>query len=302
VDSKDFQLLVALHENTRQSYQSLGRRVSLSAPAVRDRLKRLESAGILKGYILSVDPSLFDRDEQLVFFQKGEFTRQDAVKALGVRDVAWVAWKVDGGLTVQVWPRDRSQLIKDLEAVLGAHPSGQAIAERRSHRRPLSLLDWQIIDVLVDDPRMPLEDLCKSTGLSPKTARKHLENLVQDEAIFISPQLGALTDSGDLVYTLAVFGKMGMDDLCQIMGDIFLVNETQEPPAKYLLCRGSDLGDVTEKTHALSKVPGVETVNVTLNREQLFATELLHSLVREKIRAWEDSRYARSEIRRLVPQ
>ena len=43
MDAKDFRLLVALHEDARASYRSLGRRVSLTAPAVRDRLARLGS-------------------------------------------------------------------------------------------------------------------------------------------------------------------------------------------------------------------------------------------------------------------
>jgi len=49
MDSKDFRLLGALYQNGRQSYQSLGRQVSLSAPAVRERMKRLESVGKLHG-------------------------------------------------------------------------------------------------------------------------------------------------------------------------------------------------------------------------------------------------------------
>src|SRR3989475_13214345 len=87
VDGKDFRLLVALHEDARASYRALGRRVSLSAPAVRDRLRRLEGRGIFQGYMISVDPSLLDRDELLVFFQ-GEWNREGARGALGVSDVA----------------------------------------------------------------------------------------------------------------------------------------------------------------------------------------------------------------------
>jgi len=141
VDSKDFQLLAALHENARQSFRALGSRVSLSAPAVRDR-------------------------QDLLVFYQDERTREEAVKALAVRDVAFVAWKVDGGLTVQVWPRNQKESLEELARMLG-EPSGQALAEHPPHRS-LSLADWRIIDVLIDDPRIELERLCKSTGLSPK--------------------------------------------------------------------------------------------------------------------------------------
>ncbi len=192
MDSKDFRLLVALHENARQSYRSLGRSVSLSAPAVRDRLKRLENRHVLQGYWLYVDPSVFEREDLLVFFT-GDWARQDVVKALSAPDVVFAAWKLDGGVTVQLWPRDHRQPVKDLTAILGAQPSGQAFTEPR-RLRPLSLADWRIIDALIDDPTMPLKRLMRETGLSPKTIRKHLHLLGEEEAISVVPLLGALAD------------------------------------------------------------------------------------------------------------
>ena len=280
MDSKDFQLLAALHENARQSYRALGNRVSLSAPAVRDRLQALEKRGIIQGYWVTPDPTIFDRQDLLVFYQD-ERTREEAVKALSVRDVAFVAWKVDGGLTVQLWPRNQKESVEELTRALGV-PSGQAFAEHPPHP-PLSLADWRIIDVLIDDPRIELERLCKSTGLSPKTVRKHLSGMIREEEIFITPRLGTLSGSGELVYHLMVDGRVGLSELRDALGDAVLVNETKDPPMKYLLCRAHDLADVTSRTAQTSKLPGVNSVRVTLNREILVATEFVHSLVRARI-------------------
>ena len=280
MDSKDFQLLAALHENARQSYRALGNRVSLSAPAVRDRLQALEKRGIIQGYWVTPDPTIFDRQDLLVFYQD-ERTREEALRALSVRDVAFVAWKVDGGLTVQLWPRNQKESVEELTRALGA-PSGQALAEHPPHP-PLSLADWRIIDVLIDDPRIELERLCKSTGLSPKTVRKHLSGMIREEEIYITPRLGTLSGSGELVYHLMVDGNVAFSELRQVLGDTVLVNETKEPPMKYLLCRAHDLADVTSRTARTSKLPGVRSVRVTLNREILVATEFVHSLVRARI-------------------
>ena len=285
MDSKDFQLLAALYDNARQSYRSLGRRVSLSAPAVRDRVHGLESRGIIQGYWVQPDPTIFNRLDLLVFYQ-GERSREDAERTLGARDVAWVAWKVEGGFTVQVWPHEHSRPIEDLTRILGEKSMGQAWTEHRD-RKPLSLASWRIIDVLVDQPKIGLEGLCKSTGLSPKTVRKHLGQLIRDEAIYITPRLGALADSGELVYHLAVSGSARLRELRGPLGDAVLVNETQKPPMKYLLCLASDLADVTTKTGQVARLSGVESVRVTLNREILVATEFVHRLIREKIRETE---------------
>jgi DNA-binding Lrp family transcriptional regulator len=280
VDSKDFRLLVALHRNARQSYRSLGQRVSLSAPAVRDRLKRLESRGILQGYWLYPDPSIFNREDLMLFF-RGDWKREDALKALKVDDVVFVTWKLDGALSVQVWPNDRKAVLENLSGVLGK-PSGQTLTQDQRQRK-VSAASWRVMDALVDDPTMPFETLTEKTGLSPKTVRKHLQTLIEDETIFIMPRLGSLADSGEVIYHLAIQGKVALSDLRQSLGEVFVVSETGEPPMKYLLCRASDLADVTSKTRETKRVPGVESVEVSLNRELFVSTDFVHSLIRDKM-------------------
>ena len=287
VDSKDFRLLVALHENARQSYRSLGQRVLLSAPAIRDRLKRLEDLGILQGYWLYVDPSAFDREELMLFY-KGDWKREDALKALKVDDVAFVTLKLDGGLSVQTWPRDGSKPAKELASVLGVRPSGQTRTEPQPKHK-LAAADWRIMDALVDDPTIPFETLTEKTGLSPKTVRKHLQSMITDETIYVMPRLGSLADSGEVVYHLSVSGKVKLSELREVLGEAFLVGDTQEPPMKYLLCRANDLSDVTNRTRGARELPGVESVELSLNRELLVAKDFFHSLIREKIKEWENT-------------
>jgi Lrp/AsnC family transcriptional regulator, leucine-responsive regulatory protein len=55
VDSLDLALLRALTENARQSQRALAREVQMSAPAVADRLARLERAGVIRGYRADID-------------------------------------------------------------------------------------------------------------------------------------------------------------------------------------------------------------------------------------------------------
>jgi Lrp/AsnC family leucine-responsive transcriptional regulator len=50
-------ILAALAENPRRSTAELARHVGMSAPAVRERVGRLERAGVIRGYRLDVDPA-----------------------------------------------------------------------------------------------------------------------------------------------------------------------------------------------------------------------------------------------------
>ena len=55
LDDVDWQLVEHLQADARLSYAQLGRLVSLSAPAVAERVRRLEQSGVLTGYHAEVD-------------------------------------------------------------------------------------------------------------------------------------------------------------------------------------------------------------------------------------------------------
>ncbi len=55
VDESDLALLRALAEDARQSQRALARTIEMSAPAVADRLARLERAGVIRGYRVDID-------------------------------------------------------------------------------------------------------------------------------------------------------------------------------------------------------------------------------------------------------
>jgi Lrp/AsnC family leucine-responsive transcriptional regulator len=50
LDDVGWRVLVALQEDARVSFRALGRKVGLSAPAVAERVRRMEEAGIITGY------------------------------------------------------------------------------------------------------------------------------------------------------------------------------------------------------------------------------------------------------------
>jgi DNA-binding Lrp family transcriptional regulator len=57
VDDTDRKILAALVEDARSTYDDIGRRVALSAPAVKRRVDRLRERGVLRGFTALVDPA-----------------------------------------------------------------------------------------------------------------------------------------------------------------------------------------------------------------------------------------------------
>jgi DNA-binding Lrp family transcriptional regulator len=57
LDTIDLRIVTLLRENARRSFADVGTRVGLSAPAVKRRVDRLETRGIIRSYSAVVDPA-----------------------------------------------------------------------------------------------------------------------------------------------------------------------------------------------------------------------------------------------------
>ena len=57
LDDVNRRLLAELHADPRITMSALARRVGMSAPAVTERVQRLERAGVITGYRMEVDPA-----------------------------------------------------------------------------------------------------------------------------------------------------------------------------------------------------------------------------------------------------
>jgi Lrp/AsnC family transcriptional regulator, leucine-responsive regulatory protein len=90
LDAKDWQLLEALQRDARTGYAELGRKIGLSAPAVAERVKQLEEAGVITGYRAQINP-----------------------KRLGYTIDAMVRVRCDGGICARV-----GTLVADIPEVL----------------------------------------------------------------------------------------------------------------------------------------------------------------------------------------
>lgn len=55
-DPRNLELLKALQEDPRQPVSKLAERIGMSAPAVKERLARLEETGVVRGYRVDLNP------------------------------------------------------------------------------------------------------------------------------------------------------------------------------------------------------------------------------------------------------
>lgn len=104
LDPLDHRILGELQTDSRLSMRELGRRVGLSAPAVTERVRRLEDAGVILGYGIRVATQPLGR----------AITAFIGVQDSGRNDPALVRWakKHDGVLECHSVTGDNSCILK----------------------------------------------------------------------------------------------------------------------------------------------------------------------------------------------
>ena len=122
LDGIDHKIVALLVENARRSYDDIGQRVSLSAPAVKRRVDRLRSTGALKGFTAVVDhAALGAQTEALVELFYAPGTLLDSVAdSLRQHPEVIEAWSVTGEADAIARVRttdnaDLERLIMDLQ-------------------------------------------------------------------------------------------------------------------------------------------------------------------------------------------
>nr|WP_275586469.1 Lrp/AsnC family transcriptional regulator [Geodermatophilus normandii] len=132
IDAVDRQLIELLRANGRASYAELARQVGLSAPAVHERVGKLEASGVITGYRAVVDPAALGLDvTALVGVIESDAVDDTGVEA-ALREMPGVedCWRVAGseGYVLKVRVTD----IPALEAAINALNRIEGVARTRT--------------------------------------------------------------------------------------------------------------------------------------------------------------------------
>lgn len=126
VDSVDRQLLDELRRNARATYAELARVVNLSAPAVHERVAKLEAAGVITGYHAAVAAESlgYAMNALIGIFVNDRADTDDLAQALAALSAVEHCWFVAGEETfvVKVRVSDVAGLertIRELNAIKG---------------------------------------------------------------------------------------------------------------------------------------------------------------------------------------
>ena len=98
IDDIDRQIIALLRDDARRSFQDIGARVALSAPAVKRRVDRLRRDGVIRGFTTLIDPGRFGWHAMAIveLTTEGRFSGADIKTAVSGHPEVAAAYTVAG--------------------------------------------------------------------------------------------------------------------------------------------------------------------------------------------------------------
>lgn len=155
MDEIDQRIVALMREDARRSFKDIGRRVSLSAPAVKRRVDRLEEDGVIKGYTTTVDHSAFGWNAHAFV----ELFCEGRMSGTEVRDAVMAHPEVESAYTVAGSPSAiihlRAEDNQHLEETLERIRETDGVLRTQTQIVLSTLLERPVIETNGAEPQQP---------------------------------------------------------------------------------------------------------------------------------------------------
>jgi len=203
LESLDFAILRALLRDhmlswsgldPRSSSEDVARSVGVSPSTVRRRLRKLRETGFL------LPPYVTPHPQSLGLIPGGLMLRfadvllvRHALETLGLIDGVIMASEMPAELYVQFAAgtvaglERRARLLSQLDGVVDVEALPRYYPP---YRHSMCALDWRIVQVLRRSPWARARTIAEELNISTKTAKLHLDSLIENNAVSFFPELG----------------------------------------------------------------------------------------------------------------
>jgi DNA-binding Lrp family transcriptional regulator len=218
MDDTDRKLLLLMSAEPRMHLRELAKRLGISRQAVHHRIRVLTEIGVIQGMTAGISIYYLDAVPLLIFGRSQTASIQGTLDRLGESEFTRIAVVAGGNYLYVVGElRDMSELDGFAEFVKRAGEMPEPTVglysldselppdyldggKRKRSYRELSHLDLRIISSLKSNARMPVADIADTVGVSAKTVRRHLKNMMSEGSLDLNVPWDP--PSGEDIYTL----------------------------------------------------------------------------------------------------
>lgn len=230
MDDIDRKLLVLIEVNPRIHFRELAMQLGISKQAVHHRMQALTKLGVIRGWTASISVSYADAIPVAVFGRSETASVEKTLSKLGESEHSHRVVVAGGNfLYVIGMLRNVSELEGFAQFVsrtaempapaVGIYCRDEELmpyypvdggGKRKQSNKELAPIDLKIISSLKDDARRSIADIADMVGVSAKTVRRHLEDMISEGSVDLSVP-SDLQSGGDMFLIMHVNIRAGAD-------------------------------------------------------------------------------------------
>ncbi|MDH3366166.1 MAG: winged helix-turn-helix transcriptional regulator [Thermoplasmata archaeon] len=232
MDDTDRKLLLLISAEPRMHLRELAERLGISRQAAHHRIRVLTEIGVIQGMTAGISIYYLDAVPLVIFGRSQTASIAATLDRLGKSEFTRIAVVAGGNYLYVIGElRDTSELDGYAEFVkraaempeptVGLYSLDSELSpkyldggKRKRSYKELSPLDLRIISSLKEDARMSVADIADMVGVSAKTVRRHLENMISEGSLDLNVPWDP--PSGEDVYTLVHVNLRGGADKAEV--------------------------------------------------------------------------------------
>jgi DNA-binding Lrp family transcriptional regulator len=277
----------------RISFANVAKRLDIDEETVRNRLKRMQEAGFLQGWQLILNPKLLDRQAAMVELEVSDPESKPMVipRLRLVEGVTLIDDFYGNKLAVQTLYASAAMMARQTQLIASICGCPSPVSWKLGFP-PCELTptarDWQIIQALRQNARGRLSDVARGLRISTRTAKRHLNHLIEGNAFYLDPVL-AVEKVGGVRCRLWVVSASSKKETVDkmILSGLRRIISTHTAPEEYSLfiTHCSNASEVQEISQWVEKLDGVKEVRSNVEVEHIHVQEWLDEEVARRLLA-----------------
>lgn len=281
----------------RKSFRAIGKNLQVDQGTVRNRIRMFRQKGLISGFYIGVNPSLFGLKIAALFFDvRPQSEKENLKRKISAMDRALLVCDYLGPKLSTVFCYDGEENLKKIARQITRMANSEDVFCQDKLFLPcnqlkLSSSDWKIIEALQKgDPwKKSFSSVAKETGLSTKTVKNRIQKLVEESAIYLLVSVNLEAFEGfvpadlNIVYESPESRDVVVHAVRGYLGDMIVFADTGDKQYGYFALAVPSIAKIRAIENWAKSIEGARNARVEVLHEILSIRRFYDQEVREKI-------------------